>query len=252
MGWAPGQGLGKNSSGIKAPVKASTHKGTRGLGMKSDFTVGLKQIDEYASLLRALNDAHSNPDKPNLVGECLSTKSRRGTKAICAKDASKYSEKDLSIVLGRSEARLEKKKLTPNTSVSNYDVQFPTVVSSVSASEYFAKAKKRKLESAKQVFNALNMTSTECSKDSWRIDGLTTPISFDMCTNNHDNQYTTLTKSCDNQQSEDYNDVANLSIDEQCINQKTKKIETINAIENVIKMVFNQSNLLSVPGYCHY
>ncbi|KAH8877069.1 PIN2/TERF1-interacting telomerase inhibitor 1 [Schistosoma japonicum] len=131
-GWTPGKGLGKNSDGIKAPIKASLQKGTRGLGLKSDFCLGVKQIDEYASLLRKLNDIHNNSNKTSQVNECLPPYSKRGTKTMWTKDASKMF--------------LEENMTPTKASVNNSDVQIPTVISSLSVSEYFTQAKKRKLQ----------------------------------------------------------------------------------------------------------
>ncbi|KAH9587640.1 PIN2/TERF1-interacting telomerase inhibitor 1, variant 2 [Schistosoma haematobium] len=151
-GWSPGKGLGKNSNGIKAPIKASIQKGTRGLGMKSDFCLGIRQIDEYASLLRKLNNAHSSSDKTNAISECLPTSWRKGMKTLRSKDASKYDQQDLSIVLGHTRSFLEEKIASPNAPAKESGCQIPSVISPMSVSEYFAKAKKHRLQSEPQTY----------------------------------------------------------------------------------------------------
>ncbi|RTG83329.1 Pin2-interacting protein X1 [Schistosoma bovis] len=125
-GWSPGKGLGKNNNGIKAPIKASIQKGTRGLGMKSDFCLGIRQINEYASLLRKLNNAHSSSDKTNAISECLPTSWRKGMKTLRSKDASKYDQQDLSIVLGHTQSFLEEKIASPNAPAKESGFQIPS------------------------------------------------------------------------------------------------------------------------------
>ncbi|CAH8541823.1 unnamed protein product [Schistosoma bovis] len=160
-GWSPGKGLGKNNNGIKAPIKASIQKGTRGLGMKSDFCLGIRQINEYASLLRKLNNAHSSSDKTNAISECLPTSWRKGMKTLRSKDASKYDQQDLSIVLGHTQSFLEEKIASPNAPAKESGFQIPSVISPMSVSEYFAKAKKHRLQSEPQTCDLVDVKSAK-------------------------------------------------------------------------------------------
>ncbi|CAH8849224.1 unnamed protein product [Trichobilharzia szidati] len=251
MGWEPGKGLGKDNSGITAPIKASTHKGKRGLGLKSDFSLGIKQIDEYASLLRALNKSNSNPDETNSIGECLSTKSRRGIKTIRAKDASKYNEEDLSVVLGYAKAHVSEEKVSSSASINNSDAQFITITSSLSTSEYFEKAKRRK-DKRPSILDPLDVISALPCNDVPLVNQSGKLETSDLRVNNRDNRPATSGEICENQQSEDSELPEKLPVEDECVNRKPKIVETINAGENIINSVFIQSNLLSIPGYCHY
>nr|CAH8849321.1 unnamed protein product [Trichobilharzia regenti] len=251
MGWEPGKGLGKNNSGITAPIKASTQKGKRGLGLKSDFSLGIRQIDDYANLLRALNKSNSSPDKTNSIGVCLSTKSRRGMKMIRAKDASKYNEKDLSVVLGYAKSHVSEEKVSSSASINNSDAQFITITSSLSTSEYFEKAKKRKHQRP-GILKPLDVISAVTRNDVPLVNQSGKLETSDLRVNNCDNQLATSGEICENQQPEDSELPEKLSVEDEYINRKPKIVETINAGENIINSVFIQSNLLSIPGYCHY
>ncbi|CAH8555212.1 unnamed protein product [Schistosoma rodhaini] len=244
-GWAPGKGLGKNSNGIKAPIKASTQKGTRGLGMKSDFGLGIRQIDEYASLLRKLNNAHNSSDKTNPISECLPMSWRSGMKTLEAKDASKYGQQDLSIVLGHTQPFLKEKIASPNASAEKSDCQIPTVISPLSVSEYFAKAKKRRLQSEPQTCLA-DVKSTKSIEIIVPVDQHATSYSVSVKIN--DNEESKCRK-IEEPSNHEEGELITPPIDP---DKKIRHVETINAGENVINSLFIQSNLLSIPGYCYY
>ncbi|KAK4471675.1 hypothetical protein MN116_005081 [Schistosoma mekongi] len=241
-GWAPGKGLGKNSDGIQVPIKASLQKGTRGLGLKSDFCLGVKQIDEYASLLRKLNNTHNNSKETNQVNQCLSLCSRRGTKTIWTKDASKYNEKDLSIVLGHPKMFLEENLTPTNASVNNSDVQIPTVISSLSISEYFTQAKKRRLECPTQNRDFIS-TPTELADTISPGDQPATSVNSQLYINYDDKHSDSVRKEWK---------VEEVLVHKEDADKKARHIKTINAGEDIINSLFIQSNLLSIPGYCYY
>nr|CAX74722.1 SRY (sex determining region Y)-box 7 [Schistosoma japonicum] len=243
-GWTPGKGLGKNSDGIKAPIKASLQKGTRGLGLKSDFCLGVKQIDEYASLLRKLNDIHNNSNKTSQVNECLPPYSKRGTKTMWTKEASKYNEKDLSIVLGHPRMFLEENMTPTKASVNNSDVQIPTVISSLSVSEYFTQAKKRKLQCLTQNCDSI-ATPAKLADTIIPGDQPATSVNSQLCTNYHDNIHSESVRN-------ECNKMEEKSVHKEDADKKARHIKTINAGENIINSLFIQSNLLSIRGYCYY
>ncbi|VDQ00742.1 unnamed protein product [Trichobilharzia regenti] len=195
MGWEPGKGLGKNNSGITAPIKASTQKGKRGLGLKSDFSLGIRQIDDYANLLRALNKSNSSPDKTNSIGVCLSTKSRRGMKMIRAKDASKYNEKDLSVVLGYAKSHVSEEKVSSSASINNSDAQFITITSILKPLD---------------VISAVTRNDVPLVNQSGKLE------TSDLRVNNCDNQLATSGEICENQQPEDSELPEKLSVEDEC------------------------------------
>ncbi|CAH8543734.1 unnamed protein product [Schistosoma margrebowiei] len=242
-GWAPGKGLGKNSNGIKAPIKASIQKGTRGLGMKSDFCLGIRQIDEYASLLRKLNNAHSSSDKTNAISECLPTSWRKGMKTLRSKDASKYDQQDLSIVLGHTQSFSEEKIASPNAPAKESGCQIPTVISPMCVSEYFAKAKKHKLQSEPQTCDLVGVKSIEITVP---VDQHVTSNSVSVKINDNEGFECRKIEEISNHQD------VELIIPPLDPDKKIRRVETVNAGENVINSLFVQSNLLSMPGYCYY
>lgn len=245
-GWAPGKGVGKNSNGIVAPIKASIQKGTRGLGMKSDFCLGIRQIDEYASLLRKLNNAHNSSDKTNPISECLPMSWRRGMKTLRAKDASKYDKQDLSIVLGHSQSFLEEKIVSSNAPAKKSDCQIPTVISPMSVSEYFAKAKERSLQSEPQTCDLVDKKSAKSMEIIVPVDQHPTSNSVSVKINDNEGSECRKIEEISN-----HEDVE-LIITPIDPDKKIRRVETVNAGENVINSLFVQSNLLSVPGYCYY
>ncbi|XP_018651048.1 hypothetical protein Smp_010140.1 [Schistosoma mansoni] len=245
-GWAPGKGLGKNSNGIKAPIKASTQKGTRGLGMKSDFGLGIRQIDEYASLLRKLNNSHNSSDKTNPISEYLPMSWRSGMKTLEAKDASKYGQQDLSIVLGHTQPFLKEKIASPNASAEKSDCQIPTVISPLSVSEYFAKAKKRRPQSEPQTCGLADVKSAKSIEIIVPVDQHATSYSVSVKIN--DNEESKCRK-IEEPSNHEEGELITPPVDP---DKKIRHVETINAGENVINSLFIQSNLLSIPGYCYY
>ncbi|KAH9587642.1 PIN2/TERF1-interacting telomerase inhibitor 1, variant 4 [Schistosoma haematobium] len=240
-GWSPGKGLGKNSNGIKAPIK----KGTRGLGMKSDFCLGIRQIDEYASLLRKLNNAHSSSDKTNAISECLPTSWRKGMKTLRSKDASKYDQQDLSIVLGHTRSFLEEKIASPNAPAKESGCQIPSVISPMSVSEYFAKAKKHRLQSEPQTY-LVDVKSAKSIEIIVPVDQHVTSNSVSVKINDNEGFECRKIEEISN-----HEDVE-LIIPPLDPDKKIRRVETVNAGENVINSLFVQSNLLSMPGYCYY
>lgn len=245
-GWAPGKGLGKNSNGIKAPIKASTQKGTQGLGMKSDFGLGIRQIDEYASLLRKLNNSHNSSDKTNPISEYLPMSWRSGMKTLEAKDASKYGQQDLSIVLGHTQPFLKEKIASPNASAEKSDCQIPTVISPLSVSEYFAKAKKRRPQSEPQTCGLADVKSAKSIEIIVPVDQHATSYSVSVKIN--DNEESKCRK-IEEPSNHEEGELITPPVDP---DKKIRHVETINAGENVINSLFIQSNLLSIPGYCYY
>ncbi|CAH8555162.1 unnamed protein product [Schistosoma rodhaini] len=263
-GWAPGKGLGKNSNGIKAPIK----KGTRGLGMKSDFGLGIRQIDEYASLLRKLNNAHNSSDKTNPISECLPMSWRSGMKTLEAKDASKYGQQDLSIVLGHTQPFLKEKIASPNASAEKSDCQIPTVISPLSVSEYFAKAKKRRLQSEPQTCSLLylfasldtlglaDVKSTKSIEIIVPVDQHATSVSSRFYMGCHDNKYSVSVKINDNEESKcrkieepsnhEEGELITPPIDP---DKKIRHVETINAGETqpVFDMTKSSSTRIPMP-----
>ncbi|CAH8530943.1 unnamed protein product [Schistosoma intercalatum] len=245
-GWSPGNGLGKNSNGIKAPIKASIQKGTRGLGMKSDFCLGIRQINEYASLLRKLNNAHSSSDKTNAISECLPTSWRKGMKTLRSKDASKYDQQDLSIVLGHTQSFLEEKIASPNAPAKESGCQIPSVISPMSVSEYFAKAKKHRLQSEPQTCDLVDVKSAKSIEIIVPVDQHVTSNSVSVKINDNEGFECRKIEEISN-----HEDVE-LIIPPLDPDKKIRRVETVNAGENVINSLFVQSNLLSMPGYCYY
>ncbi|VDP58403.1 unnamed protein product [Schistosoma mattheei] len=245
-GWSPGKGLGKNSNGIKAPIKASIQKGTRGLGMKSDFCLGIRQINEYASLLRKLNNSHSSSDKTNAISECLPTSGRKGMKTLRSKDASKYDPQDLSIVLGHTQSFLEEKIASPNAPAKESSCQIPSVISPMSVSEYFAKAKKHRLQNEPQTCDLVDVRSAKSIEIIVPVDQHVTSNSVSVKINDNKGYECRKIKEISN-----HEDVKLITppLDP---DKKIRRVETVNAGKNVINSLFVQSNLLSMPGYCYY
>ncbi|RTG83325.1 Pin2-interacting protein X1 [Schistosoma bovis] len=214
-GWSPGKGLGKNNNGIKAPIKASIQKGTRGLGMKSDFCLGIRQINEYASLLRKLNNAHSSSDKTNAISECLPTSWRKGMKTLRSKDASKYDQQDLSIVLGHTQSFLEEKIASPNAPAKESGFQIPNTLDLVD------------VKSAKSIEIIVP------------VDQHVTSVSSKLCIDYHDNKNSVSVKINDSEGFEcrKIEEISNHEDVELIIppidpDKKIRRVETVNAGES--------------------
>ncbi|CAL8091047.1 unnamed protein product [Calicophoron daubneyi] len=159
LGWSPGTGLGKNSDGISKPIKPSAQHTRKGLGRKLDYSLGDdKQLDDYAQLLKSLNEKH-NAEKQitgskSLEGLPRVSSSRMSySKFVKAKDASKYNQKALAVILGEKQVSRSNEPAQDALShgqspVSPADPRkfgVKTVSSALSMTEYF---KMRKSELA--------------------------------------------------------------------------------------------------------
>ncbi|GAA35640.2 pin2-interacting protein X1 [Clonorchis sinensis] len=170
LGWTPGSGLGKREDGIPKPLKVIHHsftrqtdcsfqphgqKGREGLGKKIDYQLGgSKQLDDYAQLLKELNSSYESKKRSNSSTslEDLSKSSINRLhypKFVRAKDASRYDEKSLAIILGLKPAE-SKQQSTPKPTEPPNDFGVKTVSSSLSINDYFKKRRAELQESRLQ------------------------------------------------------------------------------------------------------
>ncbi|KER24128.1 hypothetical protein T265_14481, partial [Opisthorchis viverrini] len=173
LGWTPGSGLGKKEDGISRPLKVFPHslthqtdrsfqpqgqKGREGLGKKLDYQLGgSKQLDDYAQLLKELNSSYESKKRSNSSTslEDLSKSSSNRLhypKFVRAKDASRYDEKSLAIILGLKPAE-SKQHSTPEPTEPPKDFGVKTVSSSLSINDYFKKRRAELQESRLQTNN---------------------------------------------------------------------------------------------------
>ncbi|KAG5446368.1 PIN2/TERF1-interacting telomerase inhibitor 1, variant 2 [Clonorchis sinensis] len=155
LGWTPGSGLGKREDGIPKPLKPHGQKGREGLGKKIDYQLGgSKQLDDYAQLLKELNSSYESKKRSNSSTslEDLSKSSSNRLhypKFVRAKDASRYDEKSLAIILGLKPAE-SKQQSTPKPTEPPNDFGVKTVSSSLSINDYFKKRRAELQESRLQ------------------------------------------------------------------------------------------------------
>ena len=129
MGWSEGQGLGKSNQGRVDPITLKVKNDAKGVGFEGRSEAVLAHQDDFQSLLEDLAKSHENTaansvsnstnasgDEENnssenskesneLVGDNSKSQKRdrkRYHKSRGAKDASKYSHKDLEGIVGSS------------------------------------------------------------------------------------------------------------------------------------------------------
>lgn len=126
FGWKSGDGLGKESQGMKDPIKVNANHNNKGLGHEAkDDDVWLAHKDNFADVLAALNSEHNsgaNLDNEDGTKETqsLASASKKSKKRVHyekftkGKDLSSYSQTDLSCILGeknRKKIKLEEKSI---------------------------------------------------------------------------------------------------------------------------------------------
>lgn len=170
LGWSPGTGLGKNRNGILTSLKPKGQMSTAGLGKKIDYSfIGTQQLDDYAKLLKSLNESYNSLRKPDSSSslEELSKSSKKRlhySKLVRAKDASTYDNRSLAVILGEPAKLAEEPMKTSGSELAGLnDFGVPTTKSAISSTDYF---KQRSLSKRKKDMNTLKSTeSVEKQKD---------------------------------------------------------------------------------------
>jgi Pin2-interacting protein X1 len=121
LGWNAGEGLGAESQGMKAPISIHSNSETRGLGHTGgDDDVWLTHKDNFDDVLSSLNsvhNSHANSDDDDSKPQEFTSMAEMSKKAkgrvhyekfTRGKDLSRYTETDLSCILGTKKAKKRK------------------------------------------------------------------------------------------------------------------------------------------------
>lgn len=121
MGWNSGDGLGAQKQGMTDPITLAANSDNKGLGHKGgDDDVWLTHKDNFDDVLAALNSEHNScansdaedggkKEKQSLVSTSKKAKKRvHYEKFTKGKDLSRYSDKDLSCILGTEKRKKRK------------------------------------------------------------------------------------------------------------------------------------------------
>ncbi|XP_017777466.1 PREDICTED: PIN2/TERF1-interacting telomerase inhibitor 1-like [Nicrophorus vespilloides] len=114
MGWSKGKGLGSKLDGMVDHVKVSYKNDSKGMGFQDNGEQWTQHEDQFAALLKELNNSEDavqpkqEDSKLNLEERSKKSKKRvHYHKFTRGKDLSRYSQKDLANIFGRT--TLEKK-----------------------------------------------------------------------------------------------------------------------------------------------
>lgn len=125
MGWQSGDGLGVNKQGVTEPLRVSYKNDVKGIGYKKNLdNEWLKVEDEFSKILQNLSNGEDTNQKEETNIESLEKKSESSKarlhyrKFTRNKDLSRYSEKDLSCILGHV------KSVEPSLEESKEDDKF--------------------------------------------------------------------------------------------------------------------------------
>ncbi|TGZ66779.1 hypothetical protein CRM22_005159 [Opisthorchis felineus] len=265
LGWTPGSGLGKRGDGISRPLKPHGQKGREGLGKKIDYHLGgSKQLDDYAQLLKELNSSYESKKRSNSSTslEDLSKSSSNRlhySKFVRAKDASRYDEKSLAIILGLKPAK-SKQESTPEPAKPPDDFGVKTISSSLSINDYFKKRRAELQESRLQTNKSSlhnpdpqNETGTSRKRKTSELDQSPLPknpegkCSVGVCWDAHNREPSVGAPSDEGDPAQsrlpDCNETSGPNITRRTRNVPTKIPKSC---------VFRSTNLLAISGYKHY
>merc|ERR1712018_74756 len=123
MGWKSGDGLGAQNQGIVDPITLKANQDQKGVGHRGgDHDVWLNHKDNFDDVLASLNSAHASAansdeekDQESKNSQMsLRDASKKAKKRVHyekftkGKDLSRYSENDLSCILGTDKAKKRK------------------------------------------------------------------------------------------------------------------------------------------------